>query len=67
VAFGQAGSTGDHSMDMELMRARNREKAREARVRNAPIKLKERALKKELGRKLTQGEKNLIRLSQVGS
>jgi hypothetical protein len=54
-------------MDMELMRARNREKAREARVRNAPIKLKERALKKELGRKLTQGEKNLIRLSQVGS
>lgn len=51
----------DYERIKEEKRAARR--AREEEV--APFKKKERVMKKELGRKLTNGEKNLIRLEHV--
>ncbi len=54
--------------DLEAVAARRaaaREKRRADELKDKPIKAREKALKKELGRRLTNGEKNLIRLQHV--
>ena len=53
------------SMTLASMRAKKRAERDRENELNKPIKAREKELKKELGRKLTNGEKNLIRLQHV--
>lgn len=48
------------------MKEKRREKKKADEERLAPIKKEEARMKKELGRKLTNGERNIIRLVRVG-
>lgn len=50
---------------LQTMKADRAKRRKEDNERMAPIRKAEAALKKELGRKLTNGEKNSIRLVKV--
>ena len=56
----------DKVMTIAKMKERRREERRAWTLARAPLTKQQHALRKELGRKLTNGEKNFIALSYVG-
>jgi len=59
------GDVDAYMMTLAIKRQKAREERYAREEKMAPIRKKENQLKKELGRKLTNGEKNLIRLQHV--